>query len=407
MTDPNSSESRFIKLPREMIYISILIATVTLMLFLIFINKKKAPTTAFSAPPTYVETAYAKKITFQKNFTAFGEVTPAKLLKIIPQVSGKVEYLNLKLSKGAFFRKGELFFKIESEDYNTLAKQKEATFLQHSLDLKIEIGRQAVAQLEWEIMEKQFSSPVQNKNLALRKPHLKYMQAKAKAARSSWEKSKRDLERAQVLAPFDGFVLNEFVQEEQFIPMGYTALEFVSSSSFFIEASIPVRYVADILKAHQEIKGYQIDVNRSYTLSPETTQKASFKRLLPALHPQSKMAKILLETKQVFKEDSFSQSSLFLGSFVRLNFPGSIMEEIIKIPREAVREENQVWIKNKNNELEIKKFHIEFQDLQAVYIKDGLEENEEYIVSSISLPIEGMKLQNFNEEGKENGQQAS
>ncbi|MCH1430568.1 MAG: efflux RND transporter periplasmic adaptor subunit [Chlamydiales bacterium] len=394
MDKSSSSENRFIKLPKEATYIVGLTLGVILILFLILANKKTAGMEDSPPSATYVITESAKKISQQKNFTAFGEVLPAKMIKISPELPGKVSYINPKLSKGAFFKKGELLFKLESEDYEAIAQYQEALYLQSSLELKIEKGRQAVAQLEWEIMEKEFSSPVQSKNLALRKPQMKLMLAKEKAAKSNWDKAKRDLQKLQITAPYNGFILNQYFEEGQFLPKATPTIDFVNVDSFYIEASIASRHLDDLLEAQQGNKDYKVAINHS---NNDSSHSAYFKHIIPALQNKSKLSKILLEVRQPLKGDSPKKDSLLLGSFVRLTFPGPLMKNIIKLPRKALRNSNDVWVKNEEDQLEIREVKILFQDLNSVYITEGLEEGEEYITSSIALPIEGILLETLNQ----------
>lgn len=393
MDKSNPSENRFIKLPKEATYIVGLTFAVIFVLLLILANKKTAGLEDTPPSATYVITESAKKTSLQKNFTAFGEVVPAKMVKISPELPGKVSYMNPKLSKGAFFKKGELLFKLESEDYEAIAQQHEALYLQSSLELKIEKGRQIVAQLEWEVMEKELSSPIKNKSLVLRKPQMKLVLAKEKAAKSNWDKSKRDLQKLQITAPFNGFVLDQHLEEGQFLPKATPSVDFISVDSFYIEASIASRHLADLLEAQQDNKDYKVAINHS---NKESSHNAYFKHIIPALQNKSKLSKVLLEVRQPLKGDTPKQDSLLLGSFVRLNFPGPMMNNIIKLPRKALRNSNDVWIKNEDDKLEIRAIKILFQDLESIYIAEGLEEGEEYITSSIALPIEGILLESLN-----------
>jgi len=101
---------------------------------------------------------------------------------------------------------GETLVRIDRADYETVLQQRESERRQARADLEIEMGRQNVAEQEFQLLDNELSGP--NKALVLRQPQLDSAQAAVDAAEAAVRRARLDLQRTQVKAPFDARVLS-------------------------------------------------------------------------------------------------------------------------------------------------------------------------------------------------------
>jgi hypothetical protein len=83
---------------------------------------------------------------------------------------------------------------------------------------------------------------------------------------------------------------------------------------------------------------------------------------------------------------------LLINSFVRADIAGKTLERIFKIPRAALHENNLVLTVAADQTMHVQPVSVRWQDTETGYIDQGLEPNDQVIVSNVPAPIEGMDL---------------
>jgi len=69
------------------------------------------------------------------------------------------------------------------------------------------------------------------------------------------------------------------------------------------------------------------------------------------------------------------------------------MENVVRLEREFIRDDEKVWVR-KDGKLEIRDVVIDFRDGKYVYISEGLDDNDEVVISTLATPAEGIGLKN-------------
>lgn len=386
----SSPAPSFYKLSKELVYISIGIAVTILIITLLVLGRASTQKTAYTPPPTYVTIEPLTAKDYPKSYSTFGRVMPAKEVQIRPQISGKVVSIAPNLYKGSQHKKGEVLFTLEDADYQSILKERQAALSHANLELKVEKSRQIIAEKEWELLEKDFFSPGQNKDLALRKPHIRLAQAKLEAAKSQVNTAKRTLEKAKIKAPFDGFIKNDQIEQGQFVTPSSLCAIFVGTHKFHVEASIPWKFLPDIMQAHHTQTTYQVHIHMYE--QPENTFDGYVMHLIPDLTPQSTLAKLLVEVPNPLKTKDPQSLPLFLSSFVEVKFPVASLTQVIKIPRKALRDQNSIWLMQ-DNKLHIQIISPVYQDFDSLYVDDPSLVGQNLVTSFISAPLEGIQLE--------------
>lgn len=79
-------------------------------------------------------------------------------------------------------------------------------------------------------------------------------------------------------------------------------------------------------------------------------------------------------------------------SYVRVEIQGRQLIDVFPVKREYIRNGNQVWIMNENDNLQICPVEIVFGNKDTVYIRNGFQEGQKIVTTDISTPVEGMPL---------------
>jgi len=110
---------------------------------------------------------------------------------------------------------------------------------------------------------------------------------------------------------------------------------------------------------------------------------------LPDLESAGRMAQILVAIPQPL---TGVDHPLLLGAYVDVIIEGTMLENIVAVPRSAYREGNMVWLRNKENRLEVRTIKPLWGNQNTVYVQSGLQNGEKLVTSDLGTPIAGMKL---------------
>jgi len=84
----------------------------------------------------------------------------------------------------------------------------------------------------------------------------------------------------------------------------------------------------------------------------------------------------------------FPPKGLFIDAIIK----GEQLNNVLEIPREALRENDTVWVLGAENKLEISKVVILREEREYLYVEGELSNGSKVIVSPIAVPVEGMLL---------------
>jgi multidrug efflux pump subunit AcrA (membrane-fusion protein) len=82
---------------------------------------------------------------------------------------------------------------------------------------------------------------------------------------------------------------------------------------------------------------------------------------------------------------------ILLGEYVRLEIEGTRLQNVIRLPRAALRENDTVWTVH-NATLTIRPATVVWRDTHTVLISDGLASGETVVTSELASPIDGMPV---------------
>ncbi|MBD3407384.1 MAG: biotin/lipoyl-binding protein, partial [Candidatus Lokiarchaeota archaeon] len=138
---------------------------------LIFLTEPTATrVTATKETAMLVDVKEVRQGAYQPIIVATGTVQPAKEIILRPRVGGMIVQLSSSFTPGGYVKKGQKLLQIEPADYRNELKLRNSELEQAQADLNIEMGRQDVAEKDYQLLDKNLTD--ENKDLVLRKPQL-------------------------------------------------------------------------------------------------------------------------------------------------------------------------------------------------------------------------------------------
>jgi len=324
-----------------------------------------------------------------------GTVVAAQEVTLQPRVSGEVIKLSPEFVPGGRFKAGEFILQIDPKDYELTVEKTRSQVAQAQYELKMEQGAQEIARHEWELLGVEETATEQDRELALRKPHLIKANAALEAANAAVREAKLDLERTTIIAPFNAIVTTESVDVGAQVTQQTQLGTLVGTDEYWVRAAVPVDQLGWIRFPGRDGKGGSTAAIRQQLatdLHNEWTGRVV--RLMGDLEPEGRMARVLISVRDPLRLGSGDEAGLplLIGSYVSVAIEGREVKDVIPLPRTALRDGDSVWLMNDGNKLEIANVSVVWRDRDTVWVRDGIEPGQRLVVSDLPAPVEGMGL---------------
>ncbi len=354
-----------------------------------------------------------------------GTVIPRTQADLVAEIAGRVVWVSPALAPGGFFEEGDPLLRIEKRDFELSRNRQRAALRRTASERnfrKAELVRQEA------LSAGGVASPSQ---LADAHSAAEVAEANWLDAQAALEQAARDLNRTEVRAPFQGRVREKNIDVGQFanrgdivgriyatdyaevrLPIADDQLAFLDlgpvlpgalrtqggaeaprvrlSATF---AGRPAEWIGRIVRTEGEIDPRSRMINvvarveNPYGVSPTTTD----------LNPED--AANTPET-EAGTETSESESSappspflpLAVGLFVKAEIEGPMVEDIVLVPRYAMRNGSELLVVDANEKLYTKKVEVLRIDRDEVLIQGPLGPGERVCISPLQIVVEGMDV---------------
>ncbi|MEC4685880.1 MAG: efflux RND transporter periplasmic adaptor subunit [Nitrospirota bacterium] len=382
------------------IVIPVIILTAGFVVMRLLVLSRPAPQKEVrSNPGALVEVLTVSSKDHQVQVIGTGTVQARREASITPRVSGRIKYIAPAFIAGGFFAGGDILFEIEGVDYQLAVVRARAVLAQAELELAKVESSALVARREWEGLV--MNNPVTDKNkkpnpLVLYEPQIKKARADAAAAGAALKQAELDLQRTRIYAPFDCRVRSESVEAGQYVRAGSSVAVVAGTETAEVVVPLSLEDLQWLRVPRQgsEDKG-------SPAIVKITVGRQSFSwqgrlvRSLGEVDPKGRMARVVVAVDDPYylnTRRNNEEPDLEMGMFVEVTFHGKVLPGVFPVPANALRENNTVWVVNKEDRLNIRPVTVVRREQERVIISDGLKEGERLVLTTISGAAEGMKL---------------
>ena len=371
---------------KKLLYPLLVLAGGALLALLVATNKPVVESEPIQPMITTVRVLKVEPKTEYLTISSQGSIQPRTQSTLIPEVSGRVVWISPSMVGGGSFNKGDVLLTIDKADYQSSVERNRAVVQRTEVE-------QSFAGDELKRLEKLFKKKLASQSqLDEAKRNARVATAKLMEGRANLKQAQRDLSRTELTAPFDGLVRNEQVDLGQFVSRGN---------------SIGVIYATDFVEVRLPVAASQL----AFTGLPANTRG----QIPPEIQPPVILTADIGNTRQIWEavlvraEAEIDERSRMLygvarlpsmrnaesfpipvGLFVQAEIRGRKVENLIQLPRSAIRDGNQVLVVDDENRLHYRTVRILRLQHDDVLISEGLQAGELVCISPLQAVVDGM-----------------
>ncbi|AWB67807.1 efflux RND transporter periplasmic adaptor subunit [Saccharobesus litoralis] len=312
-----------------------------------------------------------------------GEVVPKQQIDLRNKVEGQVVYIAPEFVAGGRFNKGQVLFQIDPRDYELVVIQREAKVAQAKQNLAKVEAQSKIAQNELAQLGRDNAN-----DLAKWLPQLEHARSEVKSAQASLSQAQLDLERTNVVAPFDGIVRNENVSIGLYVTRNSNTATLYANDVMEVSLALSGKQLDLIdLPLNYYVGDYAsgVDVELSTEIGAKTlTWQGKIVRTEAAFDSRTRTLNAIAEVKVEGKT-----TDIVPGLFVSAKISGKHVAQSTVLARTALRKNNEIWLVDNQDKLQVKTVDLIFRDNEKVVIT-GLDDNTRVITSALAVATPGI-----------------
>ena len=324
--------------------------------------------------------------------TAQGSVTPRTQTTLISEVSGLIIDVSPAFVAGGFFSKGDVLVRIDDRNYRAEVKRAQASVRAAETNVTRETGLADYAREDWERAQSVLRSSKAATDLAMRKPQQAEALASLEFAKADLEKRQGDLDRTVIRAPYDGLVREKRADIGQFVNSGSPLAVTFSVEVAEIRLPLPDSQLPYLnLDEYELVKGSGPEVVLSASIGGQlNTWQGRIIRTEGVFDERSRVLYLVAQINDPYNRYSKGwEHPLRMGTFVDAAIEGKLLENVIRLPRRALRSDNKIWTVADNNRLTAVTVVIARADEQSVLVQSGLKSGELVCLTVPENPLPG------------------
>lgn len=331
----------------------------------------------------------------QFSIASQGTVRPRTETTLSAEISGAIVQISPKFIAGGVFVAGEELLRIDPTNYTVAVDRAEATLTQR--------------QIEFDGAEKLRSQGYRAES--------EYASAAAAlaAAKADLVNARRNLQRTRISLPYDGMVRSKEADLGQYVNPG-TRLG-ITFSTDSAEVRLPLTdqdlaFVdlpgADAIRASGGVDGPVVEL-RAVQHGVTRTWQARIVRTEGVVDEKNRVTYAVARIEDPYKLDGKAndETALPMGTFVAARIEGQTLEGVIRIPRMALRANNQLMFVDADNRIRMDFVDVIRADAEYAYLRAGSLPEERISMTVIESAINGMKVRTTDDPVDESNEDAA
>ncbi len=360
--------------------------------------------------------------------TAYGTVAPRRQVKISPEVPGRIDTLHPGFVAGGVFKKNDLLVGIDPEPFRLDLQAAQVRISQAQADIRSleqeiknlekdkDLYQAALAlaqkeldrvknlkardfasqntldRAEQQVVTARIQRQAVTSRLALTTPLMAQKQAVLTMARVDAQKAGLALQKTQIRADFDGFVLVRSAQAGEYVTPGQVLAVTFEKGALDVDVKVPL----------EEMQWIRMDSAGGFPPEARVTLangdgmadqawKASVARVHAAVDEQTRTLPLTLEIQGPLENDQAPGMDLKPGAFVMCQILGRQKTRVFTVPRHLLKPGDHLFLAT-DRRLEIRPVRVLRKVADTAYIEAGLDPGDLVITTPVPGAVEGMAL---------------
>lgn len=341
-------------------------------------------------PVVRVERATPARV--QLTVSTRGTVEPRTESDLFAEVSGRVVWVSSRLAAGGFVEPDDVLVRIDPTDYEIGLARARAALSRATSEL--ELARASLARHE-RLLDRGVDSAAAHEAASNAARVAEAMRDDADAA---LRQAERDLARTEVRAPFLGRIRDKHVDMGQFVARGTPVARVYAVD--YAEVRLPI---PDADAAYVDLPiAYRGD--EPGTTQPEVILRGNFGgheyewrgrivRTEGELDPRTRMIHAVARVEDPYgRGESPDRPPLAVGLFVEAEILGRQVDDVVVLPRAALRGDDRVAVVSEDGRLGLRRVEVLKRDRDSVLITAGLAAGEQICTSPLPISVEEMAV---------------
>ena len=301
--------------------------------------------------------------------------------RLVAQVGGEIVELSEQFVRGGFVKKGQLLARIDPSDYEAALIEAQANLASARAALEIEQAAGHVAKEEWKNV-----SSADPSDLGLRRPQLKQEQARVKAASAAVKRAKRNLERTQVVAPYDALIDSRNIGLGSYVGTGQELGKVYDTALAEVRLPIPTNQLQYLENFGA---GATVDLHGAFA-GKNVVWQATIARSEGVVDEQSRMTYLVAEVNSPYSNPAY-ENALRFGTYVTAEVYGISLPNAAIVPQHLIRR-GKVAVLDSDDKLRFKTVVVGREQNRDAVVIEGLVSGDRLVTSAMDYPVDGMQL---------------
>jgi len=355
--------------------------------------RPKVETRPPEVQPPLVRVAAAATQSIQFRVHAQGSVEPRTESSVVPEVSGRVEWVSPSLAPGGFFEAGDPLLRIDRSDYSVALRAAEAAAARARSEAQLSAANLARSRdlAKQGVMS---TAELDNAENAARVAAAALLEATIAV-----ERARLDLGRTEIVAPFAGRVRDKQVDVGQFVSRGAPVATIYAVDFAEVRLPIPDDQLAFVelpmnYRGENNADPGPAVVLRARVAGVEHSWEGRIVRTEGEIDPHSRMVHAVAQVENPYGRgpDQPDRPPLAVGVYVEAEILGRHAPDVIILPRAAMRGDDQVLVVDDEERLRFRPVEVVRADRDSVVIGGGLRVGERVAVSPLEAAVDGMRV---------------
>ena len=365
-----------------------LILAFSVVIFIGLINNQPTLKTTVKEPvPVAVRALDIRLAPMQLRVSSEGNVQPSVETKLVAQVAGEVIELSSSLVAGGNFSKGDILLKLDPRDYEIALSSSQATLSRAQAEQRF--ATEEITRIR-SLYGDELASIAE---LQSAERLLAVANAASDDAAAAVKRASVDLERTVFTAPFNGRVRAEDVDIGQFLSKGAMIATLYDTDRLQVRLPLADAQLAylDPSYAQTGISGEE-PANVVLTANYAGDMQSWSAKLLRTEGDISTKSRFLHVIVAVTETLNSNGVRLPVGLFVNAVIDGRTVDNLVSIPRSALRPDNSVMVIDDSDKLHFRDVSVFKLSDNDVLISEGLASGERISISPLQFVVEGMPV---------------
>ena len=368
--------------------VPLMILALAATIYVLLIKNKPTLKTAVKEPvPVAVRSLQVDPGRMLLSISSQGNVQPSIETKLVAQVAGEVIDLSPSLVAGGEFKKGDTLLKLDSRDYDIALARSQANLsraraeqrfaAEEALRIQSLFGEELASIAEFQRAERLLAVA----NAAL------------EDALAAVKRASVDLERTVFIAPFNGRVRVEDVDVGQFLSKGAMIATLYDTDRLQVRLPLADAQLAYLDPSYAQTglageKPANVLLTANYAGDVQSW-KAKLLRTEGDISTKSRFLHVIVEVTETLNKNGVR---LPVGLFVDAVIEGRTVDNLVSVPRTALRPDNSVMVIDDSDRLHYRDVSVFKLSDNDVLISEGLASGERISISPLQFVVEGMPV---------------